>query len=108
MSGAIKKHRRIEAEWPEFGWAERPPVSATVLEMLRIPWHFYSRHCPTLTGQVFIFCGRVSWCSDRSRARWSARGMPSFAMSAELPPRGARRSSSLTYPRSLATGSPTQ
>jgi hypothetical protein len=31
MSGAIKKHRLIEVEWPEFGWAERPPA-ATVAE----------------------------------------------------------------------------
>jgi len=26
MSGAVKKHRLIETEWPEFGWADRPPV----------------------------------------------------------------------------------
>src|ERR1700689_252089 len=26
MSGAAKKHRLIETEWPEFGWADRPPV----------------------------------------------------------------------------------
>src|SRR5471030_2336922 len=31
MSGAIKKHRLIEVEWPQFGWAERPPA-ATVAE----------------------------------------------------------------------------
>jgi Xaa-Pro aminopeptidase len=31
MSSAIKKHRLIEAEWPEFGLAVRPPV-ATVAE----------------------------------------------------------------------------
>src|SRR5450432_636173 len=28
MSSAIKKHRLIEAEWPEFGWGARPPVAA--------------------------------------------------------------------------------
>lgn len=27
MSGAIKKHRLIEVEWPEFGLADRPPVA---------------------------------------------------------------------------------
>ncbi len=28
MSGAVKKHRLIETDWPEFGWADRPPVVA--------------------------------------------------------------------------------
>jgi Xaa-Pro aminopeptidase len=28
MSGAVKKHRLIETEWPEFGWADRPPAVA--------------------------------------------------------------------------------
>src|ERR1700680_167589 len=34
MSYATKTHHLIEVEWPEFGWAERPPtVKAAQLEM---------------------------------------------------------------------------
>ncbi len=36
MSSAVKKHRLIETEWPQFGSAERPPVVAVAELELRI------------------------------------------------------------------------